>query len=74
MNYILFLQEKPILTGCITVNGKTKQGIFKPSWNKYSNSLEYAYYTKNGNKGAGGFTMMRAYNLMNSGCLTVLAN
>ena len=72
MNYLQFIQQKPILTGRITVNGKQKEGVFIPLWSRYSNSMVYHYHTPKGNKGSGGFTMMRAYSLLNNGILSII--
>ena len=69
MTYLDFLKEKPILYGSITVNSKEKLGFFKPKFNRYSNNIEYQYYTLNGNIGKGGFTMLRAFNLLNINAL-----
>jgi hypothetical protein len=64
-----FMHEKPILKGNIFVNGRNKSGIFKPEWNKYSNSVCYRYYTYKGHRGEGGFTLSRAYYYFENGTL-----
>ena len=69
MNYIEFSSQRPVLAGSITVNGRNKGGIFKAEYNRWSNSIDYAYYTEKGNKGKGGFTLKRAFALMNAGIL-----
>ena len=51
--YIDFIKDKPILKGRIGVNGKVKYGYFKPEFNRYSNNIDYQYYTENWNKGKG---------------------
>lgn len=72
MNFIDFAKKPPaVLHGTITVNDKAKTGQFRPKWNHWSNSLIYAYYTETGRKGTGGFTLKRAYNLYQSGQLTI---
>jgi hypothetical protein len=58
-----------ILKGNIFVNGRNKSGIFKPEWNKYSNSVCYRYYTYKGHRGEGGFTLSRAYYYFENGTL-----
>jgi hypothetical protein len=63
MDYIEFAKAPPILYGYMTVNGKQKIGSFKAEWNHNSNSLCYQYYSPKGNKGQGGFTLMKAFNL-----------
>lgn len=71
MTYIEFVKAlPPVLSGTISVNGKEKQGVFKPCWNHWSNSLCYQYFTENGRKGKGGFTLSRAYSLFINGQLT----
>jgi uncharacterized protein YifE (UPF0438 family) len=65
-----FVHKPEKLFGQITVNGKSKIGEFRPSWSKYTNQLEYSYYTPQGNKGTGGFTMKRAFVLFNAGKLS----
>ena len=61
MSELQFRTTHPTLYGQIAVNGKVKQGMFKAEYNKYTNSLQYRFYTTNGNKGTGGFTMGQAY-------------
>lgn len=63
MDYLTFAKETPVLYGQIAVKGKYKIGAFKPVWSRFSNSLIYQYYTANGRKGTGGFTLMKAYYL-----------
>jgi len=69
-DFLKFAKSPPILYGQITVNDKTKIGCFKPLWNKYSNQLDYAYFTPKGKKGTGGFTLKRAYDLFILGRIT----
>lgn len=69
MTYLQFVQDKPVLIGYIRVNNRIKYGMFLPEWSKYSNSMIYAYHTTKGNKGVGGFTLDRAYNLFKAGVL-----
>ena len=70
MNYIEFAKKPVRLYGAITVSGKSKIGQFRPVWNRWTNSLEYGYFTPNGRKGSGGFTLKRAYDLFLSGIIT----
>lgn len=63
MTYLEFAKTKPTLYGAITVNNTSKIGMFKPEWSRHSGQIDYAYYTFKGNKGKGGFTMMKAYKL-----------
>jgi len=70
MTYLEFAKAPVRLYGQITVNGKSKIGQFRPHWSVYTNQLEYAYFTPNGNKGTGGFTLKRAYDLFANGRLT----
>ncbi len=65
-----FVHSPVRLYGQITVNGKSKIGEFRPKWSRYSNQLEYAYFTPKGNKGTGGFTMAKAFQLFKDGRLT----
>lgn len=65
MEYMQFLHEKPVLYGQIVVNDRSKIGHFKPGWNKYTNAVNYQYYTEKGRKGSGGFSLQRAYHLLN---------
>lgn len=69
MSYLQFVHYKPVLAGYIRVNGRLKYGTFMPEWSKYSNSMIYSYHTTKGNKGTGGFTLDRAYNLFKGGAL-----
>lgn len=71
MTYLEFVSNTPVLYGQITVNDKSKIGTFKPLWNKYSNSLCYAYHTPKGRKGSGGFTLKKAYDLFNTNNLSI---
>jgi hypothetical protein len=66
-----FARKLPILYGQIMFNGNCKIGSFRPSWNKYTNSKTYNYFTPEGNRGKGGFTLMRAWNLLKSGGLSL---
>lgn len=63
LSYIQFIKLTPILYGQIHVNGHIKIGSFRSTWNKYTNSFQYLYFTPNGNKGSGGFTLTKAYQL-----------
>ncbi|WP_373103526.1 hypothetical protein [Phocaeicola plebeius] len=69
MSYLQVVHYKPVLAGYIRVNGRLKYGTFMPEWSKYSNSMIYSYHTTKGNKGTGGFTLDRAYNLFKGGAL-----
>jgi hypothetical protein len=73
MTYAEFAHVKPELAGCIVVNENAKEGFFRPKWNHYANALHYQYYTKNGRKGTGGFTLGRAYALFQAGRLQLSA-
>ena len=68
--YAEFAHKAETLYGQITVNGKSKIGQFRPTWSRYTNQLEYCYFTPQGNKGTGGFTMHRAFNLFQMGKLS----
>lgn len=70
MTYSEFANQKPVLYGQITVNGKSKIGSFRPTWWSLTNSLGYTYHSPSGNKGQGGFTLQKAHNLLMSGRLT----
>jgi len=63
-----------ILYGQMQLNGKTKIGSFHYGYNKWSNKMEYLYYTPKGNKGTGGFTIQRALQLMEQGILSTDPN
>ncbi len=66
ISLINFIKNPPkILYGKINLGDyKEKFGMFKLGWNKYSNSETYHYYTLNGRKGSGGFTVRKAYELI----------
>jgi hypothetical protein len=69
MNYVEFAHSLPLLEReMIDYNKGRILEIFKPSWNKYSNSL---CYLKNGRQNSLGFTLMQAFNLMNQGKLKI---
>ena len=70
MTYPEFAKSRPVLFGQIVCNGKVKIGEFRPSWNRWSNSATYQYFTPKGKKGAGGFTLQRAFKLFSTGQLT----
>jgi hypothetical protein len=69
-SYTEFLKKKPNLYGSISVNGKQKNGMFRPEFNPYSDAVDYHYYTAKGHKGTGGFTISKAYKLFSSGQLS----
>ena len=69
-----FKKEKPALWGSIRKDGSSKFGQFKPKFNKYSNKIEYAYYTEKGNRGTGGFTINKAWDLYQKGKLRLSKN
>ena len=72
ISYPEFARQKPVLYGQImSANGVSKIGSFRPVWNKWSNSMVYNYYSPQGNKGKGGFTLMRAWKMLQSGGLSV---
>lgn len=71
LTYAQFSEQKPTLWGSILVNRKVKFGKFLPRWNKYSNSLNYMYFTETGNRGSGGFTLRKAYELLCNGSLSL---
>ncbi|HEY0088825.1 MAG TPA: hypothetical protein VGB37_08275 [Candidatus Lokiarchaeia archaeon] len=66
MSLINFIKNPPeVLYGKIELgNYKEKFGMFKLGWNKYSNNETYHYYTLNGRKGSDGFTIKKAYELI----------
>lgn len=68
--FSFFVKNPPILKGYISVNGKTKNGYFKPEFNRYSNNIAYRYYTENWRKGTGGFTLKKAFDLVNLNILS----
>jgi hypothetical protein len=70
MEYLSFIKDLPVLHGQITVNGKCKIGHFKAEWDSKTNSMTYKYYTHNGRKGTGGFSLQRAYSLFKNGIIS----
>lgn len=70
MTYLEFAHTPPRLYGQIIHNGKCKIGQFKPTWSRYTNQLEYSYFTTNDKKGTGGFTLKRAFELFEIGRLS----
>ena len=71
MTLLDILQNKPTLYGFIMVKGSQKIGSFRPKYNKYTNTIQYAYYTEKGNKGQGGFSLNTGYHLLNRGQLSL---
>ncbi|MDR2003357.1 MAG: hypothetical protein LBQ74_10035 [Prevotella sp.] len=71
MTLLDILTNKPTLYGWIMVKGSQKIGTFKPKYNKYTNTIQYTYYTENGNKGLGGFSLTQGYHLLNRGQLSL---
>lgn len=71
MTLLDILQNKPTLYGSIMVKGRQKIGSFRPKYNKYTNTIMYAYYTERGNRGQGGFTLNTGYHLLNRGQLSL---
>lgn len=69
LSYRDFVHDPPVLYGWIVVNGKSKVGSFRTRWDKYAGFC-YCYYTERGNRGSGGFTLGRAYDLYRSGFLS----
>lgn len=65
-SYIEFTKNPPTLYGHITINGKSKIGSFRPEWNHKINALAYCYYSPKGRKGQGGFTLWKAFVLLNN--------
>jgi hypothetical protein len=70
MQYIEFTKKPPVLYGQITVNGKSKIGSFRAEWNHLMNALTYQYYSPNGRKGTGGFSLWKAFVLLNNNQLS----
>lgn len=70
MTYSEFANKKPVLYGQIMDNGKSKIGSFQADWQAITNSVVYFYHTHEGNKGKGGFTLMKAYQLFKAGRLS----
>lgn len=66
MDYSTFVKRPPVLYGQITVNGKSKIGSFRAEWNPLMNALTYRHYSPNGRKGTGGFTLWKAFVLLNN--------
>jgi hypothetical protein len=64
------MSEIKILYGTISVKGKQKIGSFRLEYNKYSDRMEYLYYTEKGHKGTGGFSMLMASLLLEQGRLS----
>lgn len=64
MTYSEFAKETPVLYGYMMANGKQLIGVFKPIWNKYSNTLCYFYMGKNGRKTKYGMTLIRTFSLV----------
>ena len=50
MTLLDILQIKPTLYGSIMVKGSQKIGSFKPTYNKYTNTVQYTYYTEKGKR------------------------
>lgn len=71
MTYSEFAKQTPILYGQINVCEKSKIGQFRPEWNRYTNSLHYQYYSFSGNKGEGGFTLIKAFKLFEGNRLSI---
>lgn len=71
MTLLDILQNKPTLYGSIMVKGSQKIGSFRPRYNKYTNTIQYAYYTEKGNRGQGGFSLNTGYHLLNRGQLSL---
>lgn len=69
LSYRDFVHKPPVLYGQIVVNGRSKIGSFHTRWDKYAGFC-YCYHTERGNRGSGGFTLVRAYNLYRSGLLS----
>lgn len=69
--YNSFQKERPILYGSIMVNGREKIGMFRAEYNPYSNKQDYRFYSPQGNKGQGGFTIDRAFALYQEGRLSL---
>lgn len=70
MTQLEFIKSTPVLYGWIMDNGVQRIGSFRPLFNKYTNSVAYAYYTPKGNKGKGGFTIGRGFTLLEKGQLS----
>ena len=71
MTLLDILQIKPTLYGSIMVKGSQKIGSFRPIYNKYTNTIQYVYYTEKGNRGKGGFSLNVGYHLLNKGQLSL---
>lgn len=71
MTLLDILQNKPTLYGSIMVKGSQKIGSFIPIYNKYTNTVQYAYYTEKGNRGQGGFSLTLGFNLLSIGQLSL---
>ena len=70
MDFLTFAKEKPVLYGQMILNNKCKIGQFKGEYQSLSNSVIYQYYTHAGNKGQGGFSLIKAYKLFKAGRLS----
>lgn len=71
MTLLDLLQNKPTLYGFIMVKGSQKIGSFRPKYNKYTNTIQYAFYTEKGNRSQGGFSLAKGFNLLNRGQLSL---
>lgn len=71
MTLLEILTTKPILYGWALCNGAQKIGTFKPKYNKYTNTIQYRYYTERGNIGQCGFSLKRGYELLTKGQLSL---
>lgn len=74
MTYSEFAKETPVLYGYMMANGKQLIGVFKPSWNKYTNSCNYFYMGKNGRKTKYGMTLLKTFSLVGTRLSTDPAN
>ena len=74
MQYLEFAQTKPTLKRDVInpINGKDETEIFKPFWNRYSNTLCYFRLSKIGRKTTFGYTLKRAFDLLQNDKLELL--
>lgn len=71
MNYLEFAKNKPTLKRELVGESGDVTEIFKPFWNKYSNSLCYFRLSKNGRKTNFGYTLMKTFRLFSENKLKI---
>lgn len=72
MKYLEFAHNKPSLKRIVVGDKGDELEIFEPFWNKYSNSLCYFKLSKNRRKTNFGYTLKRAFLLLQKGDLEII--